>query len=147
MSTKALYTPTILHTSHSSRNRFTHDKGGITHVLNVESTRQPYGPHPHTNQHIKVSTLCTTHSSNFWKKNFMIFFFLMLSCVQTNIHKSLTIQSKTTVTCHLTREQCIESLQSNKMSTKAIYTPTILHTLHTRPGIDSHMSREGSLTI
>ncbi len=33
------------------------------------------------------------------------------------------------------------------MSTRALYTPTILHTLHTRPGIDSHMSREGTLTV
>jgi hypothetical protein len=47
---------------------------------------------------------------------------------------------------NLTREYCIASLQSNKMPTTTLHTPTILHTFHTRPGIDSHMSREGSLT-
>jgi hypothetical protein len=30
--------------------------------------------------------------------------------------------------------------------TKALYTPSILNTLHTRPGIDSQMSRKGTLT-
>ncbi len=63
-----LYTEHPSHTSHSSSNRFTHVKGGNTHRLNVESRRQPYGPHPHTNHHIKVSTLYTTHSSNFSKQ-------------------------------------------------------------------------------
>ena len=32
------------------------------------------------------------------------------------------------------------------MSTRVLYTPCILHTLHTRPGIDSHMSRKNSPT-
>jgi hypothetical protein len=36
----------------------------MTHSLNVESRRQSYGPNPHIHQHIKVSTLYTTHSSN-----------------------------------------------------------------------------------
>jgi hypothetical protein len=66
ISTRPLYN--ILYTSHSSSNRFTHVKRGNTHVLNVESRRQPYGPHPHTNQNIKVSTLYTTHSSDFSKQ-------------------------------------------------------------------------------
>jgi hypothetical protein len=62
-----LYTEHPSHTAHSSWNRFTHVKRGNTHSLNVESRRQPYRPNPHTNQHIKVSTLYTTHSSNFSK--------------------------------------------------------------------------------
>jgi hypothetical protein len=54
----------------TSQNKWYHvkfdcvSKGDNTHGLNVESRRQTYGPHPHTNQDIKVSTLYTTHSSN-----------------------------------------------------------------------------------
>ncbi len=53
------------HTSHSSWHHFTHVKDRITHVLNVEWRSPPYGPYPHTDQHVKVSTLCKTHSSIF----------------------------------------------------------------------------------
>ncbi len=63
-----LYTDHPSHTSHSSWNRFTHVKGGNTHFLNVESRQQSYGPHPRTKQNVKVSTLYTTHSSNFSKQ-------------------------------------------------------------------------------
>jgi hypothetical protein len=70
--------------------------------------------------------------------------FWMWSCVHTHRHK--TVHRWITNDCNLTREPCIASLQSNKMCTRALYTPSILHTLHTRPGIDSHMSREGTLT-
>jgi hypothetical protein len=69
MCTRALYTPSILHTLHTRPGIwFTHVKGGNTHRLNVESRRQPHGPHPHTKHHIKVSTLYTTHSSTFSKQ-------------------------------------------------------------------------------
>jgi hypothetical protein len=92
--------------------------------------------------------------------------FCMWSCVQTHIHNlqgwnkndyNLTrdhciaglqsnkdVHGSITNDCNLTREPCIVSLHSNKTSKRALYTPTILHTLHTRPGIDSHMSRKGN---
>ncbi len=75
MFTRALCTSRILFTlhtrpditSHMSRTG-SHVEGRITHRLKVESRRQPYSPHPHTNQHIKVSTLCNNHSSVFSKQ-------------------------------------------------------------------------------
>ncbi len=66
MFTRTLYTPTILHTLHTRPgidSQMYREQGGNTHSLNVESKRQPYGPHPHKKQRIKVSTLYTTHSS------------------------------------------------------------------------------------
>jgi hypothetical protein len=70
--------------------------------------------------------------------------FCLWPCVQTHRHKTVTVESQND--CNLTREPCISSLQSNKGSTRALYTSSIFHTLHTRPGIDSQMSRESKLT-
>ncbi len=44
---------------------------------------------------------------------------------KTHRHKFVTVEI--TNDCNLTREPCRESLQSNKMSTRALYTPSILH--------------------
>ncbi len=96
------------HTSHSSWYRFTHVKGGNTHGLNVESRRQTYGPHPHTQQHIKVSTLYTTHTSTSTSQNklsqlrlsFKSSFHVVSICGHVSRHTDkwpCTIESQTTV--------------------------------------------------
>ena len=57
--------------------------------------------------------------------------------------------SQTPGICNLTRESSRVSLLSNNMYTRTLYTPPILHKLHTRPEItwfSSHMSRAGTLT-
>ncbi len=160
MYTSPPYTDNPSHTSHSSWHHFTNVKGRITHRLNVESRRQSYGPHPHTNQHVKVSTLCKTHSSIFSKQIvshqvrmcFRSGYGVFSVCghvsrqTQTQIRHGLYLHHKTPAICNLTWESCIASLQSNKICTRSLPTPTILHTLHTRPDITSQMSRAGSLT-
>ncbi len=161
MYTRVLHTPSILHTLHTRPDISSHCvKGRNTHGLNVESRRHPYGPYPHTKQHIKVSPLCKTHSSNFskqivsyqlrmgFKSGFGVVSVCGLVSRHTMIQKRSRIlpSSQTPVICNLTRESCRVSLQSEKMYTRALYTPSILHTLHTRPDISSHMSREGTLT-
>jgi hypothetical protein len=76
-----------------------------------------------------IMSSSTVFQVRFWSR------FSMWSCVQTHRHK--TVHGWITNDCNLTIESCTTSLQSNKMSTRALYTPRILHTLHTRPGIDS----------
>ncbi len=147
----------IQHTSHSSWHHFTHAKGRITHFLNVESRRQPYDPHPHTNQHVKVSTLCKTHSSVFSKQTvshqvrmcFRSGFGVVSVCghvsrqTQTQNRHGFYLHHPTHVICNLMRESCMVSLQSKKMYTRSHCTHT--HISHTS-WHHSHMSREGSLT-
>ena len=159
MNKSPLYTTHPSHTSHSSWHLFTHVKGRNTHVLDVESRRHPYGPHPHTKQHIKVSTLSKTHSSNSSKQivsyqlrmSFKSGFGVVSVCALVSRHTDtnesrILPSSQTPVICNLTRESSRVSLLSNKMWTRVLYTPPILHTLHTRPDISSHMSRVGTLT-
>jgi hypothetical protein len=70
----------------------------------------------------------------------------MCPVTQTQNRHGFYLHHNTRAICNLTRESCIVSLQSNKMCTRAHSTTPILHTLHTRPDITSHMSRAGSLT-
>jgi hypothetical protein len=84
-----------------------------------------------------ITSGSTVFQVRFWSRS------CVWSCVQTqtqNRHGSITNDR------NLTRASCVARLQSNNISTRALYTPTIFHTLHTRLGIDSHMSREGTLT-
>jgi hypothetical protein len=157
MSTRALYTPSIFHTHFTLVLESIHTCQGREHsrtkrrvkTSDVRSTpthkvthQSQYSVHDSLLQLLKTN--CIISSSTVFQVRFWCHF-CMWSCVQTHRHK--TVHSWITNDFNLTRESCIESLQSNKMSTRALYTPIILHTLHTRPGIDSYMSREGTLTV
>ncbi len=151
-----LYTDHPSHTSHSSWNRFIHVKGGNTHRLNVESRRQTYGPHPHTTTHQSqysvhdsllqlLKTNCILSSSTvfqvwFWCR------FCMWSYVQTHRHK--TVHGWITNDCDLTRDPCIGSLQTNKMSTRTLPAHHILtHFTLVLESIHTCQGREHSRTV
>ena len=132
--------------------------------VNIESRRQPYGPvHTHTQNNTSKSVLCPRltpptpqnklcHIKFGWVSSPVLVSFLCVDlCPLVSTHTDtkpspILPSSQTPVICNLTRESSRVSLMSNKMCTRTLYTPPILHTLHTRPDISSHMSRTGTLT-
>jgi hypothetical protein len=155
MTTRVLYTPSILHTLHTRPGIDSHmsREGTLTAYTSSRDVSRTVHNHKHTSTSKSVlPTRLTppTSQNKLYDIKFdcvsspvLVSFLYVVMCQDTQKqirHGWITNE------CNLTRDSCITSLQSNNISTGVLYTPIILHTLHTRPGIHSHMSREGTLT-
>ncbi len=162
MCTRVLVTPPILHTLHftlvltllhtcQGQDHSLAKRRVETSVVRSAPTRKPRHQSQYSLQdsflHLHQTSLCHIKFGCVSGPDLVSFLYAdMCPDVQTQIRHGFYLHPKTPVICNLTRESCIVSLQSNKICTRALPTPTILHTLHTRPDITSQMSRAGSLT-